>query len=386
MTELPFKISDHIVDIGSKLTIELPSVTDAYLDLLIEYQTSPTASALQWLTPEQTLGKTHPYLFSQGQPIHIRSILPCQDTSAVKFTYNAKLTYPAELTGLMSAIRTIIQPGYTEFEQTVPIPSCLIAIVVGNVVSKSLGPISNIWAEEEQLEEAAIEFSETDRILRIAEEVCGIPYVWKQYDVIVMPPSFPLGGMENPCLTFVTPTIISGDKTLAIDTIAHEAAHSWTGNLITNINFEHFWLNEGFTVYIHGLIILRLYNKEARDFLGISGLSELSDCVNTQFSEKPERTKLVIDLTDLGPDDVYSCVPYIKGSTYLRFLEEFLGGLEVFEPFLKFYLDKFKYQSISTDDFQKTLLEYFKDPKYNLSSIDWDAWLYGTGMSPVIPK
>lgn len=183
----------------------------------------------------------------------------------------------------MSAIRTNIKPGYTEFEQTVPIPSCLIAIVVGNVVSKRIGPISSIWAEGEQLEEAAIEFSETDRILRIAEEVCGVPYLWKQYDVIVMPPSFPLAGMENPCLTFVTPTIISGDKTLAIDTIAHEVAHSWTGNLITNINFEHFWLNEGFTVYIHGLIILRMYNKEERDFLGISGLSELSDCVRLYF-------------------------------------------------------------------------------------------------------
>lgn len=141
LTSCSFEISDHIVDIGSKLTIKLPNITEGIVDILIEYQTSPTASALQWLTPEQTLGKIHPYLFSQGQPIHIRSILPCQDTSAVKFTYNGKLTYPEELTGLMSAIRTNVKPGYTEFEQTVPIPSCLIAIVVGKVVSKSLGPM-----------------------------------------------------------------------------------------------------------------------------------------------------------------------------------------------------------------------------------------------------
>uniref|UniRef100_U5EZH8 Leukotriene A(4) hydrolase n=1 Tax=Corethrella appendiculata TaxID=1370023 RepID=U5EZH8_9DIPT len=386
--EIPidFEITDHVENIGSKLTLFLPTQTSGKLIVIIKYETSASASGLLWLASEQTCGKKHPYLFSQCQAIHARSILPCQDTPAVKFTYNSVLYHPAELTGLMSAIRTKNLPGESHFEQTVPIPSYLLAIVVGAIVSRDIGPISSVWAEQEQIEESAEEFSQTNDFLKKAEEICG-PYVWKRYDLLILPPSFPFGGMENPCLTFITPTCLAGDKSLA-NVVAHEISHSWTGNLVTNQNFEHFWLNEGFTIFVEQKILGRLNGPAFRDFHALHGLSELTDCIKVQLANEPELTKLVVDLTNLGPDDAFSTVPYIKGSTFLRYLEQKFGGPEVFEAFLRSYLNKFKFQSILTDSFKSYLYEYFnKEPKYEqiLASIDWDKWLFSEGMPPIIP-
>lgn len=225
---LKFRISDPVADIGSKLTIDLPTKTDGEIVLVINYKTSANASALQWLTDEQTSGKKHPFMFSQCQAIHARSIVPCQDSPSVKFTYNAVVRHPKELTALMSAIRVGNEPGVTKFEQKVPIPSYLLAIAVGDLYSKRVGPRSHVWAEKDVVDEAAEEFSDTESFITTAEAICG-PYLWKVYDLLVMPPSFPFGGMENPCLTFVTPTVIAGDKSL-VDVVAHEISHSWTGN------------------------------------------------------------------------------------------------------------------------------------------------------------
>ncbi|KFB46576.1 AGAP009907-PA-like protein [Anopheles sinensis] len=380
-------VGGTVDNIGTKLTIYLPTKTSGELTLVIAYETSPKASALQWLTPEQTFGKKHPYLFSQCQAIHARSILPCQDTPAVKFTYNATLRHPTEVTGLMSAIKVDSEPGVSKFQQKTPIPSYLLAIVVGALVSKPIGPISSVWAEQEQIDEAAEEFSQTADFIAKAEEICG-PYVWERYDLLVMPPSFPFGGMENPCLTFVTPTLLAGDKSLAT-VVAHEIAHSWTGNLVTNKNFEHFWLNEGFTVFVEGKIVGRLAGNASRDFHALHGLSELSDCIKTQLADTPELTKLVVDLSECGPDDAFSTVPYIKGSTFLRYLEDLLGGPEKFEPFFRAYLNRFKYQSVLTNDFKQMLYDWFReDPKNEvlLERINWDTWLFGEGMPPVIPN
>lgn len=359
------------------------------ISLKIDYDTAAAASALAWLSPEQTSGKKHPYVFSQCQAIHARSIMPCQDTPAVKFTYTASIKHPGELIALMSAIRNESQSsnGLSRFEQTVPIPSYLLAIAVGPLVSRQIGPISKVWSEQEQIEAAASEFSDTDTFVNKAVEICG-PYVWKEYNLLVLPPSFPYGGMENPTLTFVTPTLIAGDKSL-VDVVAHEIAHSWTGNLVTNKNFEHFWLNEGFTVFVEGKIVGRMRGKAYRDFHALHGLTDLADTIKNQLADEPQLTKLVVDLSDLGPDDAFSSVPYMKGSTFLRYIEDLLGGPEQFEPFLKFYLNKFKYQSILTDDFKKTLYDYFKDKPDKdaaLSKIDWDLWLFGEGMPPIIPN
>lgn len=195
---------------------------------------------------------------------------------------------------------------------------------------------TRVWAERDIVHEAAQEFSETSTFLEKAIEICG-PYVWKRYDVLVMPPSFPFGGMENPCLTFVTPTVIAGDKSL-VSVVAHEISHSWTGNLVTNKTYEHFWLNEGFTVFVEDKILGEMYGKNFRDFHSFLGLGELKDCMNVQLKDKPELQKLVIDLTNLSPDDAFSTVPYMKGSTFLRYLENLFGGPSKF-----FFLNKFSF-------------------------------------------
>lgn len=251
--------------------------------MCIDYETSSKASGLQWLSPAQTLGKAHPYLFSQCQAIHARSLLPCQDSPGVKFTYEATVNHPANLTALMSALVTERHEnaGRTLFRQEVPIPAYLLAIAVGCLVSRPLGPNSNVWAEEGIIEACAQEFSQTCEMLQTASDICG-PYVWKQYDLLVMPPSFPFGGMENPCLTFVTPTLLAGDKSLA-NVVAHEIAHSWTGNLVTNRDFEHFWLNEGFTVFVETKIVGRMHGPEAQDFHMLRNLTELQECVCGQL-------------------------------------------------------------------------------------------------------
>jgi len=346
-------------------------------------------------------------MFSQCQSIHARSVMPCQDTPAVKFSYDAIIEHPTELTALMSALIDKKESGKTHFKQAVPIPAYLVAIAIGKLVSRPLGENSNVWAEEGIVDACAAEFSETSTMLKTASDICG-PYVWKQYDLLVMPPSFPYGGMENPCLTFVTPTLLAGDKSLA-DVVAHEIAHSWTGNLVTNKNFEHFWLNEGFTVFVESKIVGRMQGDKELDFKMISNLIDLQECVSnlykeinqsirlnlnlflqlrSQLSATPELTKLVVDLSNCGPDDAFSSVPYMKGSTFLRYLEDLLGGPAVFEPFLRDYLKKFAYKSIETDDFKGALYDYFKDSeqKDKLSVIDWDLWLKGEGMPPIIPK
>ncbi|XP_067623291.1 leukotriene A-4 hydrolase isoform X2 [Eurosta solidaginis] len=380
-------ISDPVNDIGAKLTLELPEGT-AKGDLLvrIEYETSNRASGLQWLTPEQTLGKKHPYLFSQCQPIHARSIVPCQDTPSIKFTYKATVEHPKELTALMSALLEKKETGMTTFKQEVPIPAYLLAIAIGDLVSRPLGENSNVWAEEGIVDDCAAEFSETSKMLETASDICG-PYVWKQYDLLVMPPSFPFGGMENPCLTFVTPTLLAGDKSLA-NVVAHEISHSWTGNLVTNKNWEHFWLNEGFTVFVETKIVGRMQGEKERDFQMLSNLTDLQECLRTQLANTPELTKLVVDLSNCGPDDAFSSVPYIKGSTFLRYIEDILGGAKVFEPFLRSYLQKYAYKSVETDDFKATLYDYFNqtDKRDKLTQIDWDLWLTSEGLPPIIPK
>eukprot|EP00099_Drosophila_melanogaster_P018767 NP_609916.5 uncharacterized protein Dmel_CG10602, isoform F [Drosophila melanogaster] len=388
-SELPinFFISDAVDDIGQKLTLELPSGTaKGSLNVRIDYETSSSASGLQWLNPTQTLGKEHPYMFSQCQAIHARSVIPCQDTPAVKFTYDATVEHPSELTALMSALIDKKEPGKTLFKQEVPIPAYLVAIAIGKLVSRPLGENSSVWAEEAIVDACAEEFSETATMLKTATELCG-PYVWKQYDLLVMPPSFPFGGMENPCLTFVTPTLLAGDKSLA-DVVAHEIAHSWTGNLVTNKNFEHFWLNEGFTVFVESKIVGRMQGAKELDFKMLSNLTDLQECIRTQLNKTPELTKLVVDLSNCGPDDAFSSVPYIKGSTFLRYLEDLFGGPTVFEPFLRDYLKKYAYKSIETKDFQSALYDYFidTDKKDKLSAVDWDLWLKSEGMPPVIPN
>lgn len=233
---------DPVGALGAPLRVSLPSPAPrgASRRLRVAFQTAPTSTALQWLEPGQTAGGKLPYLFTQCQAIHARSLVPCQDTPGAKLTYAARVRVPAAMTALMSAVPTGEAAGtgatkLCSFEQKVPIPSYLLALAVGELDSRELGPVSRVYAEPSLVASAAYEFAETDRFLQAAAAIAG-PYVWGRYDLLLLPPSFPYGGMENPCLTFVTPTLLAKDRSLA-NVVAHEIAHSWTGNLVTNFSW-----------------------------------------------------------------------------------------------------------------------------------------------------
>jgi len=367
---------------GEKLEVKLPTSAAKEFKLKFSYTTSPQCSALQWLSPAQTAGKKHPYVFSQCQAIHARSMLPCQDTPSVKATYTATITAPADLTVLMSAVRDgedqiVGNKKVAKFTQKVPIQSYLIAIAAGAIESRKIGPRSHVWSEAEFVDKAAFDFSETETMLQTAEELCG-PYVWGIYDILVLPPSFPFGGMENPCLTFATPTLLSGDKSNA-DVIAHEIAHSWTGNLVTNINFEHFWLNEGFTVFTERKIKGRMHGEPTRHFSAILRWKDLQEAVNVNLGPSNPLTSLVPKLAGVDPDDAFSVVPYEKGSTFLWYLEDSVGGASKFEPYLKSYYKQFAYQSIDSNTFKAHFLEHFSNVE-EVNKIDWDTWFNKPGM------
>ncbi|XP_060565007.1 leukotriene A-4 hydrolase-like isoform X2 [Ruditapes philippinarum] len=390
--QLNFSLGEKLEAFGSKLEVKLPTSADKKCDITIKYETSPECSALQWLRPEQTAGGRQPYLFSQCQAIHCRSMVPCQDTPYVKCTYTAKITAPKVITILMSALLegskpSASDPGKTvySFRQKTPMPSYLIAIVGGDIVSKDLGPRSKVWSEPELVEQSAFEFAETEQMLQTAEKLLG-PYVWGHYDLLVLPPSFPYGGMENPCLTFVTPTLLAGDRSLA-DVVAHEISHSWTGNLVTNKTWDDFWLNEGNTKYVERKIVSNLKGGEKlRQFLAHKGWTILTETVDDLGKEHPY-TKLVQDTKGVDPDDSFSSIPYEKGHALLFYLEQLLGGPDVFEPFMKTYIDKFKYKSITTADWKEFLFTYFHEQAAAgvFDKVDWDGWLYGVGMPPVKP-
>ncbi|CAG9766424.1 unnamed protein product [Ceutorhynchus assimilis] len=381
--ELSYELSQNVKDFGSKLTIQLPKKESNNFQIGIDYETSPDATGLQWLSPSETAGHKHPYLFSQFQPTHARSVIPCQDTPGVKTPYKATISAPQEFTVLMSALqdgsKTLPTGKISHFVQKVPMPSYLIAIAVGVMESRQIGPRTTVWSEKELIEESAYEFANTEHQLKTAEDLCG-PYVWGKYDLLVLPPSFPYGGMENPCLTFVTPTLLAGDRSLA-NVIAHEIAHSWTGNLVTNRNFEHFWLNEGFTVFIERKIKGRLESLQSQDFDAYTHLSVLREEVN----RRGKHTSLVVDLKGTHPDEAFSIIPYEKGQTFLRYLESVIGGPAEMEPFLRSYFEQYKYQSIDTDVFKNYFKKYFAN-KQEIEKIDWQTWLHAPGMPPVVPN
>lgn len=397
--DLTFSIGETHPVMGAPLVIELGKQMekDSSFDVVITYRTSPSSSAVQWLRPEQTAGGKHPYLFTQCQAIHARSLFPCQDTPGAKMTYSAKVTAPNPLTALMSAI-PIGEPADAgdgkssfEFKQDVPIPPYLLALAVGNVEAVEIGPRSKVWSEPEMVQAGAFEFSETEDFLKAAEQVAG-PYVWGRYDLLLLPPSFPYGGMENPCLTFVTPTLLAGDRSQA-HVVAHEIAHSWSGNLVTNKTWEHFWLNEGFTVFIERKIMNKMYGKSVFDFNAIGGLMELKETVARLGTNHPH-TVLKPELAGgVDPDDVFSKVPYEKGFAFLVYLEHMTrgdgdgperadaaNGTPEFAEFLIEHFQRHQYATVESDDFKAAYTARFPEAS---AQVDWDAWLTKPGMPPV---
>jgi leukotriene-A4 hydrolase len=380
-TKLAYKL--HAVDkphLGAKLEIFVGD----HSSVSIEYQTTSRSSALQWLPPSQTSGKKYPYLFTQCQAIHARTMIPCQDRPGVKTTYVAEITVPVWATCVMSAlgkgedVKDSTKTCY--WYQSVPVSSYLIAMAVGDLTKVDLSDRCAIWSEPSLVQAAAYEFAQTEDFLQIAEELAGTSYVWGRYDLLCLPPSFPYGGMENPCLTFVTPTLLAGDRSLA-DVVAHEIAHSWTGNLITNATWEHFWLNEGWTTWFQRKIMAKIHKNPAfLDFDAIGGFQALEESCKTM---PDEFSSLVAVLGDLDPDDYYSSVPYEKGFNLLLSLERRVGSA-VFEDFFQAYVKKFAYKTLTSDQFRDFVMEYFADNDA-VSDFDWEVWYHQPGMPPETP-
>jgi leukotriene-A4 hydrolase len=343
----------------------------------LSYRTAPEASALQWLSPEQTASGKHPFLFSQCQAIHARSVVPCQDTPAIRQTYTAALEVPAALRAVMAASPVGRaeqgERAVERFEMPQPIPPYLFAFAVGELVSRELGPRSRVWAEPGVVDAAAREFDAVESMLKAAERLFG-PYDWERFDLLVMPPSFPYGGMENPRLTFLTPALITGDKS-QVSVVLHELAHSWTGNLVTNANAEHFWLNEGFTVFAERRILEALEGAELAALHSALGREELQKSL-TLFAGRPELTKLRTTLTGVDPDEAFSVIPYEKGYLFLKTLEATLGR-ERFDALLKTWLSEHRFGAVTTDDFL-TLLERLEPGL--AKRVDADAWIDAPGI------
>jgi len=391
LVPLGFTLGPRDGELGQPLRIELP-VDDMARKLVvrISYQTQPQASGLQWLAPELTAGKTHPFLMTQSQAIHARSWIPLQDTPQVRATYRATIRTPRGLRALMSAENDPDggEPGPGElttwrFEMPQAIPSYLMALAIGRLEFRASGPRTGVYAEAPVLDAAAREFADLEKMLTTCEGLFG-PYRWGRYDLLILPPSFPLGGMENPRLSFITPTVIAGDRSL-VAVIAHELAHSWSGNLVTNATWRDLWLNEGFTVYLERRVIEALYGGEREAMEDVLGLSIL----RRDLADLPPADEiLAVDLRGRDPDDAFSQVPYEKGKLFLDWLESRFGR-PALDAFLRDYFDTFAFQSITTERFLSHLEEFLlsKHPG-RVSQAELGEWIYRPGLPAhaVLPR
>ena len=362
-------------DLGRSLTIAVDS--DSRL-VNVYYETSPAAAAVQWLSPEQTSGRRHPFLFTQSQPTMARTWFPCQDTPGVRMTYSATIRVPPPLMAVMSAENPTKRSadGIYSFRMPQRIPSYLVALAVGDIDFRPTGPRTGVYAEPDVVDAAAWEFAETPKMMEAAERLYGA-YRWERYDLIVLPPSFPVGGMENPRLTFATPTIMAGDRSL-VSVVAHELAHSWSGNLVTAGTWNDFWLNEGFTTYFEHRIMEEVYGIDYDDMLLELDYDKLTRDVQEIGPDDPG-TALYVDLSDRDPDTVRT-VAYEKGLYFLRTAEHVVGR-DRWDAFLLKYFDENAFQSMTTDRFVSYLRrELVRGDDAIESGLRIDEWVYGPGI------
>ncbi|MBL7993935.1 M1 family metallopeptidase [bacterium] len=380
-TNTSFTFGDSSAYLGRELKITITPKTDW---INIYYSTTNNADALQWLEPSQTAGKTKPFLFTQSQPILARTWIPCQDSPGIRMTYHAKIQCPPDLLAVMSAENATVKnsTGIYECDMPQPVPSYLLALAVGDIEFRPVGKRSGVYAEPSMIEKAAWEFADTEKMMETAEKLYG-PYRWGRYDIIVLPPSFPFGGMENPRLTFATPTIMAGDRSL-VSLIAHELAHSWSGNLVTNATWSDAWLNEGFTMYFERRIDEELYGKEFAEMEAVLGFQDLQDEL-AQIKDRPELTPLYIELSGRNPDELSAGIIYEKGYLFLRMMEENIGR-EKWDAFLNKYFNTFAFKPMTTERFVNYVNKELVSNDSNLSKkLKGDQWIYGRGIPDNCP-
>ena len=374
--ETTFSLGDEKKFLGRAIKVKIkPSTQQVH----IYYSTSKDAAALQWLEPQQTAGKKSPFLFTQSEAILARTWIPCQDSPGIRFTYQAKVSVPKNLLATMSAENPQKKnpDGLYTFIQSKAIPSYLMALAVGDIEFKSIDERTGVYAEPTTLQKAVYEFADMGKMVNAAEKLYG-PYQWGRYDVLVLPPSFPFGGMENPNLTFLTPTLIAGDRSL-VSVVAHELAHSWSGNLVTNATWNDFWLNEGFTTYIERRIVEAVYGKDEAKMQELLGFNTLKALLEEMGAENPD-TKLKGNFDDRDPDDGMTEIAYEKGYSFLRTIEEAVGR-DRFDAFLKEYFKANSFKSLSTEEFVAYLNKnLIKDDQELKNKIAVDQWIFQPGI------
>ncbi|WP_245970266.1 M1 family metallopeptidase [Pseudochryseolinea flava] len=379
-----FRLSEKDPILGQALAILIKPETKR---VAVHYSVPADAEAIQWLSPQQTAGKKYPFMFTQSQAILARTWVPCQDSPSIRFTYDADVKVPNTLLAMMSASnpQEKNEKGEYHFEMKQPIASYLLALTVGDVAFKPISDRAGIYAEPSVVEKAAWEFADLEKMIAGAESLYG-KYQWERYDLIVLPPSFPFGGMENPRLTFATPTILAGDRSLT-SLVAHELAHSWSGNLVTNATWDDFWLNEGFTVYFEHRIMEKLYGHDYSEMQATLALQDLKETIaDLKGDNLSKDTKLKLDLVGRNPDDGVTDIAYNKGYFFLRLIEEQYGR-EKFDAFLNNYFHDNAFKSLDTDGFIKYIKDYYQT-KNNISLSDslFNEWIFSEDLPASCPQ
>jgi leukotriene-A4 hydrolase len=377
-----FSLAANNPILGSALRIPVKTTTKF---LTVYYQTGPNATALQWLEPSQTFGKKTPFLYTQSESIHARSWIPCQDGPGIRYTYDASVKVPKGLLALMSAENPQQKSpdGAYTFKMDKPVPAYLMALAVGDIAFKSIDDRTGVYAEPSMLAKAHKELEDVGTMVHTAEKLYG-PYRWGRYDVLILPSGFPIGGMENPKLTFSTPTILAGDKSL-VNLIAHELAHNWSGNLVTNETWNDFWLNEGFTVYFERRITEAMHDKDYVDMLWALGYQDMEATV-ADLGKDNKDTWLKLDLKGRDPDEGLTDIAYEKGAAFLYLIERTVGR-DNMDKFLRSYFDAHAFQTINTEKFITYLNEnLLKQNKEWQDKINIKAWVYGPGIPADCPR
>ncbi len=366
-----YELGEYDELLGESITVHIKEDTKK---VKINYSTTEDTRALDWLVPAQTAGKENPFMYTQGEAVLTRTWLPCQDTPGRRITYSAKVKVPNNLMAVMSASNPTVknEAGIYDFEMNQSIPTYLMAIAVGDLEFIEIDGRTGVYSEPSMIEACRYEFGDMGKMVDAAEGLYG-KYQWERYDVIVLPPSFPFGGMENPRLTFATPTIIAGDRSLTT-LVAHELAHSWSGNLVTNSNWSDFWLNEGFTMYFERRIMEELYGKDYVDMLALLGYQDLLASLSAL---EPKMQMLKLKMKGINPDDAMTDIAYEKGYSFLRLIEE-LSGREKFDVFIKGYFTTHKFQTMTTEVFIAYLKENLLEP--NSIEFNLNEWVYESGL------